>query len=231
MIPIECPKCGRRGNVPPDRLNSRLHCKACNAVFHLDNSGHLVLGEPGQAGKKKERSRAQTASTGSGVDFDLKEMWSGVPAPVKLGLPAVAVALLAWQFLFSGSGGSASYLTRSEAIGHAVVAKDKGRVTSLATADTAEAAGKWFDLMAEQATKQGLGADAFVSPALLAGNAEADPSLVVLLSITGGIGGEQKMLSTTLHMKRTGGSWQFDGQQSLAEAEKAATPSAGAARR
>ena len=46
MIPMSCPSCGRRGNVPLDRLNTRMHCKKCDAVFHLDATGKPVLGEP-----------------------------------------------------------------------------------------------------------------------------------------------------------------------------------------
>lgn len=46
MIPMACPSCGRGGNVPNDKLNTRLHCKKCDTIFHIDMSGHIMLGEP-----------------------------------------------------------------------------------------------------------------------------------------------------------------------------------------
>ena len=57
MIPMACPSCGRRGNVPLDRLNTRMHCKKCDAVFHLDASGKPILGEPPAARRAKGGGR------------------------------------------------------------------------------------------------------------------------------------------------------------------------------
>ena len=54
MIPMECPGCGRRGNVPPDRLNTRMHCKNCDAIFFMDRSGKIILGDPDILLKKKK---------------------------------------------------------------------------------------------------------------------------------------------------------------------------------
>ena len=61
MIPMSCPSCGRRGNVPLDRLNTRMHCKKCDAVFHLDATGKPVLGEPKAAkgGKNAAKGRSK----------------------------------------------------------------------------------------------------------------------------------------------------------------------------
>ena len=60
MIPMSCPNCGRKGNIPLDRLNTRMHCKKCDAVFHLDASGKPVLGEPPAAkGSKAARAAAR----------------------------------------------------------------------------------------------------------------------------------------------------------------------------
>lgn len=49
MIPITCPTCGRRGTIPNERVNTRMHCKKCDAVFHMEKSGKILLGEPGAA--------------------------------------------------------------------------------------------------------------------------------------------------------------------------------------
>jgi hypothetical protein len=57
MIPMSCPSCGRRGNIPLDRLNTRMHCKKCDAVFHLDATGKPVMGEP-KSSKANKSGRA-----------------------------------------------------------------------------------------------------------------------------------------------------------------------------
>jgi hypothetical protein len=60
MIPMACPSCGRRGSVPQDKINSRLHCKKCDAIFHMDVEGHVVMGEPGRPAKPGGASGAFT---------------------------------------------------------------------------------------------------------------------------------------------------------------------------
>ena len=34
------------GTVPRDKAHSRLVCKKCNAIFHMNATGRAVLGEP-----------------------------------------------------------------------------------------------------------------------------------------------------------------------------------------
>ena len=46
MIPTECPKCGRWGQVPSNRLYVKLNCKKCQAPFYLNSDGLTVTGEP-----------------------------------------------------------------------------------------------------------------------------------------------------------------------------------------
>ena len=62
MIPMTCPSCGRRGNVPPDRLNTRMHCKKCDAVFFMDKTGKIVLGDPEIVLKKAKKDQAAKAN-------------------------------------------------------------------------------------------------------------------------------------------------------------------------
>lgn len=97
MIPMSCPKCGRRGSVPPDRLNTRMHCKKCDAVFHMDKTGHIVLGEPvdeddlkRKKAKKPKRPRGQRDM----VELGLGEMLKKMPLPVKIGLGVAGLVVL-----------------------------------------------------------------------------------------------------------------------------------------
>lgn len=110
MIPITCPTCGRKGTIPNERLNTRMHCKKCDAVFHMDKSGKVMLGEPGAAkpakggppGKstgaktaKAPPKKRQTDSEGSG----LSEMLAMVPLWAKV---AVLLGVLAVGVIASG---------------------------------------------------------------------------------------------------------------------------------
>jgi hypothetical protein len=90
MIPMACPNCGRRGNVPVDRLNSRLHCKKCDAIFYLDSSGRVVLGEPG-AKTKAPRLKKIEVDTGA-----LGDVLDSVKALSRRGKALAAVGLVAF---------------------------------------------------------------------------------------------------------------------------------------
>jgi ribosomal protein S27AE len=45
QIPMECPKCGRYGSLPSNKLNTTLHCKKCGATFYVNSAGLAILGE------------------------------------------------------------------------------------------------------------------------------------------------------------------------------------------
>src|SRR4051812_28665952 len=46
MIDLACPKCGRAGSIPREKINTRLVCKKCHAAFHMNTAGRTLLGEP-----------------------------------------------------------------------------------------------------------------------------------------------------------------------------------------
>ena len=214
MIPIQCPRCGRTGNVPPDRLNARLSCKGCHSVFHLDMGGRMVLGEPGSSKPSKTNYKASMPT----VDFDLAQTWQDIPKPAKFGVPAVLVVLAGWMW-FPSMSSSLTYVDQAQVVALALVNGDRSTVVANATADTAEAAGQWYDTLHTSIAEKGAGAvnSEAVQAALLDGNPEHDSSVnmgVVVLTDT---------VSTNfnLQMVKSGGSWKFDGAKSLAEAEKA----------
>lgn len=102
MIPMSCPACGRRGSVPPDRLNTRMHCKKCEAVFYMDPSGKIVLGDPdapkrapkppaGAPGAPKVKKRKDSDPP----DLNPLNLIQGLPKPAQVGLlVAIAVGAL-----------------------------------------------------------------------------------------------------------------------------------------
>jgi hypothetical protein len=222
MIPIECPKCGRGGSVPPDRLNARLVCKACHSVFHLDNTGRMVMGEPQSFDMKSTKSRADTPSA-KAVDFDLSQTWQDIPKPVKYGVPAVLLGVILY-LNFGGGGSTADYESRAEAIIRSVISNDRSRVVSLSTSDSAEAAGKWFDLVHGAVEKGQIDNSVAVNPTLLSGSPDKDNTLVLMVVLvknesTGA------PVTITLPMKKEGGYWLMEGTSSLESAGKMASSS------
>ncbi len=214
MIPIECPKCGREGNVPPDRLNAKLTCRGCQAVFHLDNSGRMVMGSPGEPGKDKGRPHVQYSKPGE--PFNLGEALRGIPKPVKFGVPAVLLALAVWQLL--PGGGAGGYEGDAGSIVRSLLNNDKSRVVSYSTTESADAAGKWFDLIHAEAEKQAIPAGTMIAPSLFSGNPDRDANLIVMVVLRGD-SPSASPLPLNLHLARSGGSWRLDGAKTFADAE------------
>ena len=229
MIPIECPKCGRGGSVPPDRLNARLVCKACHTVFHLDNTGRMVLGDP-ESLDMKSTKKSRPVEKASKEDFDLAQTWNDIPAPVKYGVPVVLLAAI----LYLNSGESTpDYVGQAETFVYAVTNNNKSKAVSLASADSAEAAGQWFDLLHTEVEKNQIGPDVPVNPAVFGGNPDTDASITMMVLLTKP-GSTNPPVRITLPMKKTGTNWAIDGTRGLEAANQAAAsakPSSGSARK
>jgi hypothetical protein len=219
MIPIECPKCGRGGSVPPDRLNARLVCKACHTVFHLDNTGRMVMGEPESFDMKSTKTRKEEASS-SLADFDLAQTWNDIPAPVKYGVPAAILAVVIYLNVGLGSS-SPDYFSRAQSLINAVISNNKSKVLSMSSADSAEAAGQWFDLIRGDIEKNQISGNVTISPALLSGVPDKDANLTLMVVVSK-TGSTDPPLTYTLPMVRGGGGWVLDGTQGLDMAQKAA---------
>lgn len=213
MIPIECPKCGREGNVPPDRLNAKLTCRGCQSVFHMDTSGRMVMGAPGEV-DKKGRARPKVKHTKPGEEFTFTQAWEDIPKAAKIGVPLFLVALLAW--MFTPRSETTDYQDEANAIVTGVIHNDRAKVVSAGSSATGEAAGKWFDLLHTQIEKQGVPANATIATALFNGNPEKDTSVVMMAVVAG-----ETPMGIRVHMVKDNGAWKLDGAASLTDAEGA----------
>ncbi len=216
MISIECPKCGREGNVPLDRIGSRLTCRGCQAVFHMDSGGRMVLGEPGAPNKKQPKPRTEASS--KVADFNLAEAWNNIPKPARYGVPAFLAVFLAWMYL-APSGSKPDFVGLTETVVRAVISNDRSRVLSYSTPSTAEAAGKWFDLMHGEVEKSQITQKALVNPSVFSGNPDKDSQLVMMAVISNPSVATSKPVAFRIHLNKSGDAWMIDGTGCLTEAE------------
>jgi len=140
MLNMNCPSCGAAGRVPEDKINARLHCKKCLAVFHLTALGNPVMGPPPAAPEEREPAHRQ-------VDHDdqiellieeLKEL------PQKLIKPAmIAAALLLayglYQFVLP-----TSLNTRATQAALALTSPDPRALQDLSVPGTGAATLAWY---------------------------------------------------------------------------------------
>jgi hypothetical protein len=153
MIPMECPKCGRRGSVPSTRLNSPFNCKSCNAPFYLNTAGDAVLGDPPQAmdahGKKVVTATKARAKAGSGVRLsDLMGGISDMPSgerTKKLSMIAVTLAFIAAIYYFVTLPRTDPLMERGMYVTKAFLDNDEVRIRAVASKDTEEDAALWLD--------------------------------------------------------------------------------------
>lgn len=153
MIPMECPKCGRRGSVPSNRLNTAFHCKNCQAPFYLNSAGEVLGGEPpvprgegqrGTAVKEKKKKQAREFE----FNLNLSEKWKEMSAQEKKRFTATSAAvavLLIGGLWYMNSGSSDPLTERAIYIAKAYADNDLSRIQGMAAEGTSEQLAKWFN--------------------------------------------------------------------------------------
>lgn len=141
MIPIACPRCDRVYSVPPDRLNAKMHCKACDATFYMDQGGKIVLGDPNKKGKQRSRSYQPTSfgfDTGMG---ELSEQYGPLLKKYAPLIAAVLVVLLIGQNVMKMiQGRPKSVEDYAKTAAEAFISEDKSKLRSLCTKESTGAA-------------------------------------------------------------------------------------------
>lgn len=172
MIPMVCPNCGRRGSVPPDKLNARLHCKKCDTIFHMDVSGHIVLGEPGRASGAftvpgrdsgshgKVGSGVHTRTTTTAQRTELPGIWASLPKTAKGVLVGALAITLLWALGVRLPFGSRTPLpaTLEQRIGYVVEAFAYNEPSSLRRIAASGTSGDLSDWLAKLYPEADLGA-------------------------------------------------------------------------
>jgi len=145
MIPINCPNCDKYGEVPPDRLDSKLKCKGCGVAFYIDATGDVELVDE-KAARRRQRKQRQQAS--EPIEIDFGKLIKGIPKPVRYGLPAVAAAaiLLVYAARLIGSLGVPTDLaSRATYVGELYAAEDLQGLLELTTSATTRELEDWYE--------------------------------------------------------------------------------------
>lgn len=156
MIPMTCPQCGRRGNVPPDRINTRMHCKKCDAVFFMDKSGKIVMGDPSQIAARKNKDPKQAAAR-KRAEYETPSFGAlimGLPTPVKVVALVALLGVLAYasgfhkRFRFGGGGGiPKSLLGRAEYAANAFADNLPDKLKPIITPGDDAVLQQWFEAL------------------------------------------------------------------------------------
>jgi len=152
--------------VPNEKLHTRLVCRKCHVVFHVEPSGRTVLGEPlssreqRKEAKEKEK-KAESHSMFEGFELpsfsdltNFKDNLADGSIPVKptLGVLGGIVALwFIWGFF---NGPPESVADRARWAVQYLANDDLGHLKSYAAGSTADDLVRWYDLVHPQLESQ-----------------------------------------------------------------------------
>ena len=145
MIDMECPKCGRFGSVPNDKVNSRLVCKKCLAIFHLTPTGRAVVGEPPDH-KYEEHAQAAAVARSQkkkeSLDFGSFDMGRGGLLLGALGLGFIALIA---TYLFSGPPDHDFLEPQAQKLAQALAVDNLDYVKEASAEGSASDVNKWWE--------------------------------------------------------------------------------------
>jgi hypothetical protein len=151
MIEMACPSCGRAGQVPKEKLYTRLVCRKCHIVFHVDSQGRPVLGEPVSAKDKNKKEVEKkpilqalgipTLDQLTNAGSELSD-YSFPVKPVAGVLGGLVALWLIWGFL---SGPGESVEDCSKTVAEALARDDLPKLKTLATEETRDDMIRFYD--------------------------------------------------------------------------------------
>ena len=140
MIDAICPSCGRGGSISSQKVNTRLVCRNCMQVFHVNARNLCVKGEPpgGSMVAEKVKEKAPRAiKEGAAPDF------GAIRGPFKIAAGVLLVVVLCWlayPFVFSGPETLEQKAVR---IARAILDKDDARLEKATSTESRDEAKRW----------------------------------------------------------------------------------------
>lgn len=236
MIPMECPKCGRQGEVPLDRLNSKLTCKKCGTIFHMDGTGHIVLGDPGVEAQRRHteevKRRSEELRRRKAGDVTLAGVLKAIPKGAWFAAAALALLIgggLVARRVVGSMGVPAELGARSTYVGEHLVDLHLEEIKKLTRPSTHDDLRSWYDKVRPMFNHTGPRVDAdevvvFSTVTTEKGSqGETMTTLRLADASTSAPASEsapRDELTVHLHWAREDGQWLIDGTRTLAEANK-----------
>lgn len=151
MIEMKCPACKMVGRVSKDKINTRLVCRKCLAVFHVKETGRAVLGEPPQVAAKPAKAPREGLQLDLSLDLPpwLRRVFGVIFAPRVLAVVAGLAVLVGGYRLVSMLRGE-SLQERTEKMARAAVIGELGTLLELTAEGTADDMVKWYNAVRPQ---------------------------------------------------------------------------------
>jgi hypothetical protein len=161
MIDMKCPSCGAGGRIPREKVNTRLVCKKCLRVFHVNAGGVSVLGEPAPAHAAPAKSASKPGAAPAprhAARHDTVERFDDITSKLsRVKVPSLDIRIigaLALVVLLAAVGYwlfSRQTLERqSEEIARAFVKSDMKTAIDLSVPETAMDTIQWYSMRFKQ---------------------------------------------------------------------------------
>ncbi|WP_406700790.1 hypothetical protein V5E97_18550 [Singulisphaera sp. Ch08] len=241
MIDLACPSCGRAGSIPREKINTRLTCKKCHSVFHVNTTGRTLVGEPHVESPKAEHHHHEGLHLPSFESLDgLTESLPKVSLR-SLGLGVAAIVVVGGLFMFLTKPPQ-SLADTALRTAERFADDDLVYLKQIATTESIDDVVRWFDAVHPQLVKNreqwkgreakiqvmvigedpklGKGeAQAFIYPAGPAGHVSAINSAVNSTTTTAA--SVQQPVDLRLHwVLDRKGTWKLDGVQTFQAATR-----------
>ncbi|SIO02977.1 hypothetical protein SAMN05444166_2111 [Singulisphaera sp. GP187] len=144
MIDLACPSCGRAGSIPREKINTRLTCKKCHIVFHVNPTGRTLVGEPHVESPKVEHRPHEGFQLPTFEALDgLTERLSTVSLK-SVGIGVAAITVLGGLFLLL-SRPPESLADSAQRTAERFANDDLVYLKQIATSESIDDVVRWFD--------------------------------------------------------------------------------------
>jgi hypothetical protein len=233
MPELSCPQCGRLGNVPRTKLESRLVCKKCHAVFHMNKAGRVVLGEPHDESRSATRTAVRAtkpAEKKSGTWRDYLPEGEITPRmkAAALGAAALCAGFIVWLLL-----PVATLEQRAKDVAEAFKKGERSTLKSMAlkSPNTSREVENWYNVVhprLEKRMKEWGVNDVRVEVMPDMDNTKEGEKVTVMLmpAVAGSLTSDsfQKSITLMFYLKKRSGQWWINGKATVNAAAGTALP-------
>jgi hypothetical protein len=229
MPELSCPQCGRLGNVPRTKLESRLVCKKCHAVFHMNKAGRVVLGEPHDESRSATRTAmraTKTAEKKSGTWRDYLPEGELTPRMklAALGGAALAVGFIVWLLI-----PVATLEQRAKDVAEAFKNGEKSTLKSMAYTSTSREVENWYNVVhprLEKRMKEWGANDVRVDVMPDMDSTREGEKVTVMITPAGALTSDslQKRMTLMFYLRKKSGQWWINGKATVNSAAGSPQP-------